>query len=35
MPRKPKLKKETMIISHGDKDVTVYLHPPTGNRKSW
>jgi hypothetical protein len=35
MPRKPKRKKEEMIITHGDKDVTVYLHPPTGSRRSW
>jgi integrase len=35
MPRKPKLKKETITFQVGDKDVDVHFHPPTGNRKSW
>lgn len=35
MPRKPKLKKEEIIVVVSGVPVTVTLHPPSGARKSW
>ncbi len=35
MPRKPKIEKQTITILVNSIPITVTLHPPTRNRKSW
>lgn len=35
MPRKPKVKTEELLIEQDGEYVQVYLHPPSGKRKTW